>query len=108
MAVAAACGSLAISTTLAGEPGWTIRQIPLEQVIVQAHHGAGDLAPEGSLEAFELGWKLGCVPEADLRMTRDGVIVSFHDDTLARILPHAPPELKKMNHFARALRSAST
>lgn len=75
---------------------WNVRDhIPLEKIIVQAHRGAGDLAPEGSLEAFELGWRLGCVPEADLRRTRDGVIVSFHDNDFSRILPNAPPELKK-------------
>ncbi len=79
-----------------GPKRWNVREhIPLDQVIVQAHRGAGDLAPEGSLEAFELGWKLGCVPEADLRRTKDGVIVSFHDNNFARILPDAPEDLKK-------------
>ncbi len=62
---------------------------------MQAHRGAGELAPEGSRQAFELGWKLGCVPEADLRRTKDGVIVSFHDNNLARILPDAPEEMKQ-------------
>ncbi len=75
---------------------WNVRDhIPLREFTVQAHRGAGDLAPEGSLEAFQLGWKLGCVPEADLRRTKDGVIVSFHDNNFARILPNAPEELKK-------------
>ncbi len=79
-----------------GPKRWNVREhIPLDRVIVQAHRGAGDLAPEGSLEAFELGWKLGCVPEADLRRTKDGVIVSFHDNNFARILPDAPEDLKK-------------
>jgi glycerophosphoryl diester phosphodiesterase len=79
-----------------GPKDWNVRDhIPADQLIVQAHRGAGDLAPEGSLEAFELGWKLGCVPEADLRETKDGVIVSFHDNDFARILPNAPADLKK-------------
>ncbi len=69
--------------------------IPCEQVIVQGHRGAGDLAPEGSLEAFELAWRLGCVPEADLRLTKDGKIVSFHDNDFARIIPDASQEMKK-------------
>jgi glycerophosphoryl diester phosphodiesterase len=74
---------------------WNVRDhVPLSRVIVQAHRGAGDLAPEGSLEAFELGWKLGCVPEADLRQTKDGVIVSFHDENFARIIPNGSKELK--------------
>jgi glycerophosphoryl diester phosphodiesterase len=79
-----------------GPKNWNVRDhIPLREFIVQAHRGAGDLAPEGSLEAFNLGWKLGCIPEADLRRTKDGVIVSFHDNNFARILPDAPEELKK-------------
>jgi glycerophosphoryl diester phosphodiesterase len=79
-----------------GATNWNVRQhIPLSKFTAQAHRGAGDLAPEGSLEAFELGWKLGCIPEADLRETKDGVIVSFHDNNFARILPNAPEDLKK-------------
>lgn len=79
-----------------GSANWNLRDhIPLGKITVQAHRGAGDLAPEGSREAFELGWKLGCIPEADLRQTKDGVIVSFHDANFARILPNAPEELKK-------------
>ncbi|MDD3469475.1 MAG: glycerophosphodiester phosphodiesterase family protein [Thermoguttaceae bacterium] len=75
---------------------WNLRDhIPCEQVIVQGHRGAGDLAPEGSLEAFELAWRLGCVPEADLRLTKDGKIVSFHDNDFTRIIPDAPQEIKK-------------
>jgi len=75
---------------------WNVRDhIPFEKVIVQAHRGYGNAAPEGSLESFERAWKLNMVPEADLRMTKDGVIVSFHDNNLARILPEGPAELKK-------------
>ena len=79
-----------------GSKNWNVRDhIPLGQITVQAHRGAGDLAPEGSLEAFELGWSLGCVPEADLRVTKDGVIVSFHDNNFARIVPGASEDIKK-------------
>jgi len=75
---------------------WNIRHhLPLEQVVVQSHRGAGFLAEEGTLEAFELGWKLGTWPEADLRATRDGVIVSFHDTTFARVLKEPPGDLQK-------------
>jgi len=79
-----------------GATNWNVRDhIPLSRFTMQAHRGAGDLAPEGSMEAFELGWKLGCIPEADLRETKDGVIVSFHDNNFSRILPNAPEDLKK-------------
>lgn len=69
--------------------------IPFEEIIVQAHRGYGNDGPEGSLESFEMAWKINMVPEADLRMTKDGVIVSFHDNNFARIIPDAPDALKK-------------
>jgi len=75
---------------------WNLRDhIPLQEVTVQSHRGAGVLMPENSLDAFELGWSLGTVPEADLRTTRDGLIVAFHDENFARIPPHASAEVKK-------------
>lgn len=73
---------------------WTIREAG-GPVIVQSHRGAGLLAPENTLEAFDLAWSLGTVPEADLRLTRDGVIVCFHDETPARVAKAADPETKK-------------
>jgi glycerophosphoryl diester phosphodiesterase len=75
---------------------WNARDhIPLEKFVVQSHRGAGVLAEEGTIEAFELGWKLGTYPESDLRATKDGVIVSFHDNNFARVVKDASPELKK-------------
>jgi len=61
--------------------------------IIQAHRGAGDLAPENTLPSFELAWRIGAVPEADVRCTRDGVIVAFHDNDFKRIVKNAPPSL---------------
>jgi len=69
--------------------------IPFEQFIVQSHRGAGVLALENTIEAFELGWSLGTVPEADLRTTKDGIIVAFHDANFARVVKNAGPELQK-------------
>lgn len=75
---------------------WNVRDhIPLEKFVIQSHRGAGVLAEEGTIEAFELGWKLGTYPEADLRATKDGVIVTFHDKNFARVVKDASPELKK-------------
>jgi glycerophosphoryl diester phosphodiesterase len=65
-----------------------------DRVVVQAHRGAGYLAPENTIEAFELGWKLGCIPEADVRTTSDGVIVAFHDANFDRVVKNVPAELK--------------
>lgn len=72
-----------------------VDHIPLEKVVVQSHRGAGVLAEENTVAAFELGWKLGTWPESDLRTTRDGVIVTFHDPDFSRVVKSASPELQK-------------
>ena len=75
---------------------WTVRgHQPPEQFVIQSHRGAGFLAPENTLAAFELGWQMGTWPESDLRTTKDGVIVAFHDATFERTVKNVPPELKK-------------
>lgn len=75
---------------------WTVRgHVPPGQFVIQSHRGAGDLAPENTLEAFEVSWGLGTYPECDLRTTRDGVIVGFHDANFARVVSGADAELKK-------------
>ncbi|MCE5310580.1 MAG: hypothetical protein LLG20_23315 [Acidobacteriales bacterium] len=80
----------------ASGPDWNLRDyIRLSDVVVQSHRGAGELNSENSVEAFELAWKLGTIPEADLRTTRDGVIVAFHDNDFRRMLPKASPEEQK-------------
>ncbi|MCZ2152325.1 MAG: hypothetical protein LC114_00245 [Bryobacterales bacterium] len=79
----------------ADRPVWNVRDhIPLAEFTVQSHRGAGVLSPENSIEAFDLAWGLGTVPEADLRTTSDGVIVAFHDNNFQRILPHADEALR--------------
>src|SRR5687768_11288613 len=75
---------------------WTARDhIPLDQFVIQSHRGAGELSEENTPEAFELGWKLNTIPEADVRTTKDGVIVAFHDKNFARVVKGASEELKK-------------
>jgi glycerophosphoryl diester phosphodiesterase len=66
----------------------------MRPVLIQSHRGAGVLAPENTLEAFELAWRMGTVPEADVRTTRDGVIVAFHDRDFSRVVSHLAPELR--------------
>lgn len=46
-------------------------------------HGAG--ASENSLEAFEAACQAGFGVELDVQLSRDGVAVVFHDDTLFRM-----------------------
>jgi len=68
---------------------------PPAGLVVQSHRGAGVLAPENSMEAFELGWKMGTIPEADVRTSKDGVIVAFHDKDFSRVVHDASDALKK-------------
>jgi glycerophosphoryl diester phosphodiesterase len=53
--------------------------------LVVAHRGASALAPENTLEAARLGWQAGADAwELDVQLTRDGVAVVVHDETLVR------------------------
>ncbi|HEY2573505.1 MAG TPA: glycerophosphodiester phosphodiesterase family protein [Verrucomicrobiaceae bacterium] len=80
----------------AASPDWNIvDHILLEKVVIQSHRGAGVLAEENTVAAFELGWKLGTYPECDLRTTTDGVIVTFHDENFSRVVKGVSPELAK-------------
>jgi glycerophosphoryl diester phosphodiesterase len=65
-------------------------------MLIQSHRGAGNLAPENTIESFELGWRIGCVPEADVRATKDGVPVAFHDNNFARLAPDAPARMRDL------------
>lgn len=50
-----------------------------------AHRGAGKLAPENTLAAFELGWRHGWRAfECDVKLSADGVPFLLHDATLER------------------------
>ena len=64
------------------------------QVYWQAHRGGGAYeAPDNTMVANRYAWGLGGIPEADIRTTKDGVIVCLHDDTPARTTT-APDEVK--------------
>lgn len=54
--------------------------------LLLAHRGGGALAPENTLVAFRraLDWWGADVLELDVRATREGVAIVFHDDTLER------------------------
>jgi glycerophosphoryl diester phosphodiesterase len=55
--------------------------------VAVAHRGGAGLAPENTLEAFRRSYALGlrCL-ETDVRVTKDGHLVAFHDATLQRVL----------------------
>ena len=53
--------------------------------LVIAHRGDSFHAPENSLEAARLAWEAGADAwELDVQLTRDGVAVVFHDESLTR------------------------
>jgi hypothetical protein len=60
--------------------------IPLGEFMIQAHRGAGELARKAPSRLSNWpGARLH--PRADLRITKDGVIVSFHDNILPASCP---------------------
>lgn len=48
-------------------------------------HSEDKSVPENSLEAFRLAGRAGYGAELDVRLTKDGQVVVFHDDTLDRM-----------------------
>lgn len=61
---------------------------------IPIHRGGGMHQPENTIEAFEYSWARNMVPEADIRTSKDGVIVIIHDDTVTRTAPGAPREIR--------------
>ena len=54
--------------------------------LVIAHRGASYKAPENTLAAYRLAWKLNSdAIEIDIRRTKDGFLVCSHDNNLNRI-----------------------
>jgi glycerophosphoryl diester phosphodiesterase len=55
-----------------------------------AHRGGSALAPENTLAAFDRAARLGVAAlEIDVRRTRDGAVVVFHDEDTARLTGRA-------------------
>lgn len=58
----------------------------LRKTQVWAHRGASGHAPENTMPAFELAYELGANGiELDVQLTKDGVPVVIHDETLNRV-----------------------
>jgi len=55
-----------------------------QRVYWQAHQSTSTVRPQNTMSAFYYAWNLVGIPEADIRTTKDGVIICFHDDTPAR------------------------
>ncbi len=74
-----------------------------------AHRGGAALAPENTLAAFAVASGLGLrYLETDVRVTSDGHLVCFHDETLRRVTSQAGPVRSKSLRQLRALRINET
>lgn len=79
-----------------------------------AHRGASRLAPENTLEAFDLAVRIGVdVLEMDVHMTRDGQVVVIHDAELGRttdgfgtVREHTYAQLQQLDAGAQFLTAA--
>ncbi len=59
----------------------------------QIHRGGGaNTRPDNAMETFLWCWGMGFAPEADARMTKDGVAIAMHDDNFRRIGRGITPE----------------
>lgn len=59
--------------------------ILLSEVKVYAHRGASGYALENTWQAFIKACELGVGIELDVQITKDGVVVVYHDDNLKRL-----------------------
>ena len=61
-----------------------------ELFITYAHRGASEYRPENTVSSFDLGLEMGANGiECDVQRTKDGTLVIFHDETLARVTGEA-------------------
>lgn len=70
--------------------------IPREEGLYrsQLHRGGGGTRPDNALETFLWCWGRGCTPEADARLTKDGVAIAMHDPTFDRTVADLPAALR--------------
>jgi glycerophosphoryl diester phosphodiesterase len=57
-----------------------------KEILIMAHRGASNIAPENTLKSFEKAIELEAnFIELDVCETKDGVLVIFHDENISRI-----------------------
>jgi glycerophosphoryl diester phosphodiesterase len=75
--------SFACAQTVASNSG--NEEATPQRFAVIAHRGASGYAPEHTISAYDLAIEMGAdFIEPDLQMTRDGVLIVLHDETLDR------------------------
>lgn len=86
IAFAVACLFVAIWIFLVAPASESTKAFPDSLNASYAHRGlyGGDV-PENSMAAFEAARDAGLGIELDIRLTRDGEVVVFHDDTILRM-----------------------
>ncbi|MBR2871361.1 MAG: hypothetical protein IKB98_08340 [Clostridia bacterium] len=58
----------------------------MKKFINYAHRGASEYYPENTILSFDKGLEMGANGiETDVQVTKDGILVLFHDDTLNRV-----------------------
>jgi len=72
-----------------------MKQSILNEIFWQAHRGGGGFErPDNTLLSLNYGWSMGGIPEVDIRLTADGVLVCLHDNNLNRTTD-APAEIAR-------------
>src|SRR5262245_52566489 len=65
--------------------------------LVIAHRGGAAESTENTIDAFRLAVRLGAdVIETDIRLTRDGVVVVYHDDYFGRVEGLVPAQRTRL------------
>ena len=75
----AACAALAFASQGARELTPQARETLKHSLI---HRGDGKGRPDNTMEALLYTWAKGYTPESDIRFTKDGKVVAFHDNKL--------------------------
>ncbi|KON86402.1 hypothetical protein AF332_05920 [Sporosarcina globispora] len=79
----------------------------VEDPIISAHRGAPWLAPENTLDSYRYAYAYGAdMVEVDVRETKDGRYVAFHDSTVDAITDGTGPLSEKTFEEVRALNVA--
>ena len=71
---------IAVLATLCASAGLTPRQKELLGHSL-VHRGDGKGRPDNTMEALLYTWGRGYTPESDIRFSKDGVVLAFHDNT---------------------------
>src|SRR5690606_35216840 len=96
VAVASIAVTLTCSSALAADPSTekggaesdakVAERLDAMKTVIIAHRGASKDAPENTRSALDEAFRQGApVIEFDVRETKDGVLVLFHDDKLDRV-----------------------